>query len=174
MRDDLSSLAAAESAMLSVVNQVRRVPATGRRTRIHGNYRLDELRLVDGEFYVLDLSGDHTRPISERRLKAPPLKDVAEIIRSFHYASLDAARSSGRDNAVGHAERWYRMLGEQFVGSYVEAATGSPVLPTEDEGINALLDAFELSKALREVEWELVHRPDWIPIALRGALRLIR
>jgi maltose alpha-D-glucosyltransferase/alpha-amylase len=173
LRDNLEKLLGGESAMLAVINQVRRVPASGRRTRIHGNYRLDELRLVDNEFYMLDLSGDHTRPISERRLKAPPLRDVAEMIRSFHYAALAAARSSGRPDAVAHAERWYRMLGERFVRSYVEAATGSPVLPTEDETIEALLDAFELSKALREVEWELLERPDWVWIAIRGVLQLM-
>jgi trehalose synthase-fused probable maltokinase len=174
VRSDLETLLGAESAMLTVINRVRQVPASGRRTRIHGNYRLDELRLIDNEFYMLDLSGDHTRPISERRLKAPPLRDVAEMIRSFHYAALAAARSSGRPDAVAHAERWYRMLGERFVGAYVEAATGSPVLPTEDESIEALLVAFELSKALREVEWELVQRPEMVWIALRGALRLIQ
>jgi maltose alpha-D-glucosyltransferase/alpha-amylase len=173
LRDDLEKLLGGESTMLALASRVRSVPASGRRTRIHGNYRLDELRLVDNEFYMLDLSGDHTRPISERRLKAPPLRDVAEMIRSFHYAALAAANSSGRPDAVAHAERWYRMLGERFVGSYVEAATGSPVLPTEDETIEALLDAFELSKALREVEWELLQRPDWIWIATRGALQLI-
>jgi maltose alpha-D-glucosyltransferase / alpha-amylase len=173
LHDDLDKLLGGESIMLALASRVRSVPASGRRTRIHGNYRLDELRLVDNEFYMLDLSGDHTRPISERRLKAPPLRDVAEMIRSFHYAALAAANSSGRPDAVAHAERWYRMLGERFVRSYVEAATGSPVLPNEDETIEALLDAFELSKALREVEWELLQRPEWIWIATRGALQLI-
>jgi maltose alpha-D-glucosyltransferase / alpha-amylase len=121
---------------------------------------------------VLDLSGDHTRPISERRLKAPPLRDVAEMLRSLNYAALAAARSIDVPDTVAHAERWYRTLGERFVRSYVDAATFSAVLPTEDESIEALLDAFELAKAVREVHWELIHRPDWLPIALSGALRL--
>ena len=174
VRTDLETLVAGQATMLAIINRVRHVPPSGRRTRIHGNFRLDELRMIEGEFYVLDLSGDHTRPISERRLKAPPLRDVAEMLRSLDYASLAAARSIDKPDSVAHAERWYRILGERFVRSYVDAATFSAVLPTEDESIEALLAAFELAKALREVHWELIHRPDWIPIALRGALHLIR
>jgi len=173
VRNELQRLLDAQEEVLAVVNRVRRIPASGQRTRIHGNYQLDELRMIEGEFYMLDLSGDHTRPISERRLKAPPLRDVAEMLRSLQYASLIATGSVERDDIVSHADHWARMLGERFVRSYVEAATGSAVLPTDDEGIEVLLTAFELVKAIREITWELIHRPDWTWIPLRGALRLI-
>lgn len=160
--------------MLNLIGRIRPLPTSGQRIRIHGNYRLDELRLIDDEFYVMDLSGDHTRPTSERRLKAPPLRDVAEMLRSLDYAALAAAASRhGAPDAVPHAEHWYRNLGERFLDSYLEASAGSPALPAEPESIDALLTAFELAKALREVHWELVNRPDWLPIALHGALRLL-
>jgi maltose alpha-D-glucosyltransferase/alpha-amylase len=173
VRNDLERLLDGQDQMMGVIDEVRQIPATGRRTRIHGNYQLDELRMIDDEFYILDLSGDHTRPISERRLKAPPLRDIAEMLRSLHYSSMVAADSVDRADAVAHSEHWYRILGERFVRSYIEAATGSTILPVDDEGIAAMLDAFELVKSLREINWELIHRPDWIWIPLRGALRMI-
>jgi len=174
VQDGLAELLECEPAMLDEINRIRNVPASGQRIRLHGNYRLDELRLIEDEFYVLDLSGDHTRAMSERRLKAPPLRDVAEMLRSLDYVSLVAAQNHPSPDAAEHAEYWYRRLGEMFVASYLEASEGSPALPTEPEGIDAALAAFELTKALREVHWELLNRVDWIPIALQGALRNIQ
>jgi trehalose synthase-fused probable maltokinase len=170
---DLSDLLSGENSMLATIGRIRELPTFGQRIRIHGNYRLNELRMIDGDFYVMDLSGDHTRPMSERRLKAPPLRDVAEMIRSLGYAAQVAAHRSGMPEATAHAEHWYRLLGERFVSSYLEASAGSPALPTDPESIDALLTSFELTKALREVHWELLNRPDWLPVALHGALRLI-
>ena len=170
---DLAALLAGEPEMLKTINQIRKLPISGQRIRIHGNYRLDELRMVDGDFYVMDLSGDHTRPMSERRLKAPPLRDVAELLRSFDYVALVAARSNDSAHSNAFAQHWYRQLGTRFVASYFEAAAGSPALPTDPASVDALLGAFELTKALRETHWELLNRPDWLPIALHGALRLI-
>ncbi len=172
--DDLSQLIGAESAMLAQIDGVRRTAPDGQRIRIHGNYRLDELRMIGDDFYVLDLSGDHTRPMSERRLKASPLRDVAEMIRSIDYVALAAAHRHPAKSATLHAEHWYRRLGQRFVTSYLEAASGFPALPAESEGVDALLAGFELVKSLREVHWELLNRPEWLAIALRGTLRRIR
>ena len=56
---------------------------------------------------------------------------------------------------------------------YQGATSGFPAVPTSLDHIEALLAGFELTKALREVHWELVNRSDWIPIALPGVLRRI-
>jgi maltose alpha-D-glucosyltransferase/alpha-amylase len=173
IQQDLHRLLASEGSMLAQIDHIRRVPVSGQRTRIHGNYRLDEMRLIDGEFYVLDLSGDHTRPMSERRLKQSPLRDVAEMLRSLDYASLIAARDHDGEAALRHAAYWHRRVGEEFVTTYLEASAGSAALPTQLDAVDALLAAFGLTKVLREVHWELINRPDWISIALRGALRWV-
>ncbi len=39
------------------------------------------------DFVFLDFEGDVTLPISERRLKRSPLRDVARMLRSFHHAA---------------------------------------------------------------------------------------
>jgi maltose alpha-D-glucosyltransferase/alpha-amylase len=168
---ELRELLAGERGLLEEVKNIRNGSVGGQRIRIHGNYRLDELRLIDGDFYVLDLSGDHTAAMSERRLKASPLRDIAEMLRSFDYVSLAAAADHDATTAADHAYYWYRCVGERFVGTYQEACAGFPALPTAIEDVEALIAGFEMTKALREVHWELVNRPDWIPIALPGVLR---
>jgi maltose alpha-D-glucosyltransferase/alpha-amylase len=173
-RDLLQRLYAGESAMLARLDPIRRRPISGQRTRVHGKYRLDELRMVDGEFFVLDLSGDHTRPIGERRLKASPLRDIAEMLRSFEYVAGATANDHSAAGVQDHALYWYRAVGRRFIHAYLEASAGASSLPTAAEDIESLLAAFEMTKALREVHWEIIHRPEWLPIALAGALRRIQ
>ena len=56
------------------------------RIRIHGDYHLGQV-LVNGEdFYILDFEGEPESTIRDRKVKQPPLKDVAGMFRSFHYA----------------------------------------------------------------------------------------
>jgi maltose alpha-D-glucosyltransferase/alpha-amylase len=95
------------------------------------------------------------------------------MLRSFDYVSLIATGMIEDPNAIAHAEYWYRRIGTRFVGAYLEESEGSPALPSEPQGIDVYLSVFELNKALREVNWEIVNRRDWLPVALHGALRTL-
>lgn len=173
MRQTLEEILSAERAVLDQLDPVRRLPINGQRTRIHGDFRLDEIRLANGAFHVLDFTGDHTQPMNVRRLKASPLRDVAEMLRSLDYVSVATALRRENETALNHAGWWYRTVGETFVSAYLGASEGAPAIPTSEEGIDALLGAYELTKALREVHWELVNRQDWLPVALAGVRRQI-
>ena len=57
------------------------------KTRIHGDYHLGQVLFNGRDFYIIDFEGEPMHSISERRLKKTPFKDVAGMIRSFHYAA---------------------------------------------------------------------------------------
>src|SRR5262249_57593475 len=58
----------------------------GRKTRLHGDYHLGQVLLVQNDFVITDFEGEPSRTMEERAEKHSPLKDVAGMLRSFDYA----------------------------------------------------------------------------------------
>ncbi|MEN8234368.1 MAG: maltose alpha-D-glucosyltransferase [Actinomycetota bacterium] len=161
-----------EDVFLSWLDVVRRRQIRGWRIRVHGDYRLDEIRRVNSGFVVEDFSGDQARQMSERRLRASPLRDVAQMMRSLDYASLVAAREVPAEKR-SRASLWSSAVVGEFIRSYFRAMEGSPALPDDPESIDALLRAYAAARALRELRWELSVRPEWVDVPLSGLLRML-
>ncbi len=139
----------------------------GMLVRVHGDLHLGQVMLdTDGRWLLLDFEGEPVRPLPERRAASSPLRDVAGMLRSFDYA---AAEPHGEE--IPHeAVTWRDAARERFLEGY--AQTGNPLLP-EPVSRALLLDAFELDKAVYELGYELSNRPRWVPIPVRGILRLL-
>ena len=120
--------------------------------------------------------------MSERRLKQSPLKDVADLIRSFHYAALASLYDQVEMGTIP-AERlaelepwafvWYRWVSAAFLRTYLQGMAGTGLLPSEDTTIMVLLEGFMFEKAARELKWEVLNRPSWARIPARGILEAL-
>src|SRR5205807_1755508 len=99
------------------------------------------------------------RPLSERRMKRSPLRDVASMLRSFAYVS------SAVELQRGHAvpEDFEQRARGQFLGQYF-SEVDMALLPGGEAAINSMLEIFELEKAIYELRYELDNRPDWVSI----------
>ena len=161
-----------EADLLGRLDPVRRIPMSGSRIRCHGDYRLDEVYFVEGEFIIEDFSGDHNRPLSERRLRGSPLRDVAQMIRSIDYVALTASQGVGTEVAAWAAQ-WSRTVAAAFVVSYLDAMEGSTLLPDSDEAFDALVNAFVIARSLRELHWELATRPEMAEVPLTAILHML-
>lgn len=127
-------------------------------SRIHGDCHLGQLLArTDGGYSIIDFEGEPARPLTERRLPASPLRDVAGMLRSLDYAVRTAERESGLD-----AGAWLPPAREAFLDGY------GRIRPS-DAG---LLEAFELEKACYEVRYEAGNRPDWLWLPLAAVERL--
>jgi maltose alpha-D-glucosyltransferase/alpha-amylase len=180
-------LLAAEQTLLRRYRAVLGSEVTGYRIRIHGNYHLAELLYTGTDFVVIDFEGDPGRPLSERRIKRSPLRDVAGMMRSFEYAALGPVYGleSGRGTFPGHVReedrdkllRWARFWSSwaaaRFVQAYFAGMEGSGLLPSNPAVCRELLELYVLERGVVDLGNELVHRPEWIPVPLTGLLGLL-
>lgn len=144
------------------------------RIRIHGDYHLGQV-LVNGEdFFILDFEGEPESTIRDRKVKQPPLKDVAGIFRSFHYA-IYATIFNNKDK-YNYEQSELFMAGEllykYFVGiflqTYTEVAQAGNLNIGYKNEIDFLLKYCLLEKAVYELGYELNSRPRWSVIPLTG------
>ncbi|MFO7855466.1 MAG: maltose alpha-D-glucosyltransferase [Paracoccaceae bacterium] len=153
-----------------------RAPSGGR-CRIHGDYHLGQVLVVETDVVIIDFEGEPTRPLAERTAKTSPLRDVAGMLRSFDYALWTAARrritlGADTDATMRGVERWRDKTQGIFLDAYRETMGDAPLHPADPALESELLDAFLIRKAGYEVAYEMAMRPGWIGIPLRGLLAL--
>ena len=120
------------------------------------------------------------RPLTERRRKHSPLKDVAGMLRSFNYAAwatMFKTLNTLPGTLTGLApwvENWEQGAAAALMDGYRSAIGDSPTWPVDPKDARALIDLFTLEKAFYEIRYELSHRPAWVRIPLTGGLKLLR
>jgi maltose alpha-D-glucosyltransferase/alpha-amylase len=147
-----------------------------KRTRCHGDLHLGQVLFTGTDFVIIDFEGEPERAVSERRIKTSPLKDVAGMLRSFHYAAHAALCRQTNTLMVQHpaisleqwANYWSAWVSASFLRSYLAVAASGDFLPASRPQLEILLRAYLLEKALYELRYELNNRPDWISIPLQG------
>jgi maltose alpha-D-glucosyltransferase/alpha-amylase len=150
----------------------------GRRVRIHGDYHLGQVLSTGDDFLIVDFEGEPARHLVERRYKRSSLRDVAGMVRSFHYAATTSLRR-GRvrpEDALAlrpWGEAWADWVSHAFVGAYFEALRDSPVVPDDDATRARMLSFYLLEKCIYEIGYELNSRPAWLPVPLLGLERLL-
>ena len=144
--------------------------------RIHGDYHLGQVLVTASDFYIIDFEGEPLLSIPERRRKRPALKDVAGMVRSFHYAARGQLLLNDRYDAARMAEltplgeRWFKEVSGAYLAAYYAACGEADFLPQSAADRELLLNLFVLEKAVYEVAYELNSRPKWLAIPLNGVL----
>ena len=149
------------------------------RIRCHGDFHLGQVLHTGREFVVIDFEGEPARSISERRLKRSPLRDVAGMLRSIHYASIfgllhgEAVRPEDLRVLEPWARVWYGWMSSTFLKGYLETVGRATFLPRTWSGREALLTIFLFEKAAYELRYELNNRPGWVRVPVEGLLDLL-
>ncbi len=151
----------------------------GERIRVHGDFHLGQILVKDDDFYLLDFEGEPESTIRDRKVKHPPLKDVAGIFRSFHYAIYATIFNNGDKYPYSQEELF--MAGETLYKFFIGVFLESYVTLIQENNLNIgyhqerifILKYGMLEKAVYELGYEMNSRPSWAVIPLEGILGII-
>ncbi|MGC1242154.1 MAG: maltose alpha-D-glucosyltransferase [Chryseosolibacter sp.] len=166
--------------ILEVLRRIYRRKINVIKIRIHGDYHLGQVLFTGKDFVITDFEGEPARSYSERRLKRSPLRDVAGMIRSFHYAAYGSLvldnhiRKEDFTKLLPFIETWYHYMSGFFMKAYLDTVKGSAFIPDNKEDLETLMTTFLLEKAIYELNYELNNRPGWVLIPLRGIKALMK
>jgi len=153
---------------------------SGMRIRSHGDYHLGQVLNTGKDFVIIDFEGEPGRPLGQRRLKRSPLRDVAGMLNSFHYAAYTGlsdqdARGLFQVERLSEMDSWAQFwcshVSAAFLRAYTEYVGDQSILPHTPAETQLLLDVFTLEKAVYELGYELNNRPEWVHIPLKGILQ---
>ena len=169
----------AKDLILDFIDQVLTRPLFSYRTRIHGDYHLGQVLATEDDLVIIDFEGEPESTITQRKIKHSPLKDVAGMIRSYHYAVsaklFNSAETSTIDPIVLQraADRWYKLIKDTYLEEYLAVfGTPHPLFKDTNE-INYLLLFHLLEKAVYEIGYEVNYRPSWVKIPLKGIAEVL-
>lgn len=149
-------------------------PVTAMKTRTHGDLHLGQVLVVKNDFHIIDFEGEPARDLEGRRAKTSPLRDIAGMLRSIHYAAWAALFGlrdrdpDGFEKLLPYAMEWRAAVQNTFLTAYSEAINGCPSWPTDACDSRRLLNLFVLEKVLYEIHYEATNRPGWLRIPVAG------
>ncbi|MFH1995826.1 MAG: maltose alpha-D-glucosyltransferase [Candidatus Omnitrophota bacterium] len=178
-RQNAKAVILLEKKILEIFQKITQKKFSAMKIRIHGDYHLGQVICTGKDFTIIDFEGEPAKPLSERRLKRSALRDIAGMMRSFHYAAYGALllkpliRKEDIAGIEPWADLWYRYVSREFLDAYIETVRGAPFVPKERGEFEILMNIFLLDKAVYELVYEFNNRPDWIAIPLKGILDIV-
>ncbi len=171
-----------EDLLMERFKSILNLRITADRIRCHGDFHFGQVLYTGKDFVIIDFGGERNRPLSERRMKRSPLRDVAGMLQSFNYAVTLALRKEVESGMIRPenlpemqqwANVWHRWVSLTFVKSYLATAADANFLPKSIPELQVLLDAYILEKVVAELVYELNYRLDWVEIPLQRILHLL-
>ncbi|MEX2594642.1 MAG: maltose alpha-D-glucosyltransferase [Anditalea sp.] len=174
IREEAEEVLQMKDMVLKIFKRIFDHKITTMKIRNHGDYHLGQVLWTGKDFVIIDFEGEPARAYSERRLKRSPLRDVAGMIRSFHYAAYSTVlqdefnKYRKDDDLQGWSEVWFHHMTRFYLQGYLDQVKNTNFIPKEEGDLKILLETFLLEKAVYELNYELNNRPDWVLIPLRG------
>jgi maltose alpha-D-glucosyltransferase/alpha-amylase len=177
-RPDARRLERQEDELLKRVQAVYEHKINAQRSRCHCDFNLREVLYTGRDIVIIDFEGMPLRPQSDRRRKYTPLRDVAEMLRSFHYAALFALHDGGirredRPTLAPWARLWQLWTSVAFLQGYRQTPGIGALLPPTLVEQDVLLDFYLVKRALNELRYELAQGLGRAAIPIQGLLQVL-
>jgi maltose alpha-D-glucosyltransferase/alpha-amylase len=182
LKEEALSVMEMQQDILETFRGITDVKVDSKRIRCHGDLHLGQVLFTGEGFIFIDFEGEPDRSLGERRLKKSPLRDVAGMLRSFHYAAHTALlneMASGmiREDATTRLQQgihfWQCCVSASYLSAYLGTAGDADFCPQSRDELKVLLRVFLLEKAMYELGYELNNRPEWLRVPLAGIRELV-
>jgi maltose alpha-D-glucosyltransferase / alpha-amylase len=142
------------------------------KTRTHGSYSLKKLLMSGKDVIIQDFGGKQEKSFSARRLKRSPLRDIAEMIISFHYVAYEGFFASHQiqreelSTLLPFAELWSHYISGFFLKTYLEKVQETALIPQEKHDLEIVLNTFLIEKSLTHFIDNISTKPDFVIVPL--------
>ncbi|MBD3290351.1 maltose alpha-D-glucosyltransferase [candidate division KSB1 bacterium] len=147
--------------------------------RVNGDLHLKRVLYTGKDFVISDFVGEPDKTASQKRLKYPSIRDVACMMRSFHYAAYNAlfqyAAVRPKDSQILEQwiYPWHFYMSNMYLRGYLESVSDTQIVPQDRSQLNTLLQVISLEKTINELVYELDSRPEWVIIPIKGILHIL-
>jgi len=175
-----TQILAAEKEIIACLKKITGRRLSAMKSRIHGDFHLGQALFTGKDFVFIDFEGKPAHSLSERRLKRSPLRDVAGMIHSFHFATMTTLVNHGASHPDDipllepWLEAWYIYVSGSYLKGYLHAMKSSPLIPADRTELATMLNCFLIDKEVHELGYELNKRINLVDIPLRGIEMLLR
>jgi trehalose synthase-fused probable maltokinase len=158
------------------ISPIDAVPTAPEVIRAHGDLHLGQVLIAPDGFRIVDFEGEPLRPIDERRVHRPAMRDLASMLRSIDHVARSARRRAetrhGRplERPSLDLDAWHRRARERFLEAYRGGLLERRVPVDIDPD---LLRAFEVDKELYEFTYAATYLPSWLYAPIEGMRWLI-
>lgn len=153
--DEAAEVADGLPSFQELVGHVEPSQGVTRLSVIHGDLHLGQiLHSPDGDWTFIDFEGEPLRPLEERNAPDYALRDLAGLLRSVDYAGAGDVT-------------WVDETQAACVSGFASAASAD----LDPSANAALLELLQIEKALYEVKYEAMFRPDYLRIPLSALQR---
>ncbi len=135
--------------------------------------------MQDNNFCILDFKGEPKNTIRDPKIKQPPLKNVAGLFWSFHYAisstifNYQNEYKKTQEELFQFGKLLYKYMVSIFMKTYIETTkNANQHIGYRNERI-FLLKYCLPEKAIYELGYELNSRPKWTIIPLKGIANIL-
>lgn len=182
LQENVRTLLERESEVHAQFQPLRDERIVCTRIRQHGDFHLGQVLFTGNDAVITNFEGDPHRPMSERRIKRASMRDVASMIRSFHYAAYAVMlgqvpgivlSSDQRPHLERWADLWYQWVSALFLNSYLQVAGSAEFIPATPSQARTLFRAYMMDKVLTEISFELEYRPEWVGVPIHGLMNLL-
>lgn len=170
----------AEKDLIDCLKNITGKRFAAMKCRIHGDFHLGQALFTGKDFVFIDFEGEPAHSLGERRLKRSPLRDVASMIHSIHYAAVTVMARHGASHPEETAflepwlNAWYVYVSGSFLKGYLHTMKNSRLVPQDKKELEIMLRCFLIHRVVHELGHELHNRPELIDPHLRGLEMMLK